>query len=591
MKLFAAILALAFAATVRAAPAPAIQWQPWSEEVFARAEREHRYVLLDLEAVWCHWCHVMSETTYQDPKVVALIEAHYIAVRVDQDLRPDIARRYEDYGWPATVVFNAAGGEIVKRRGYQNPEVMASILDAIVLDPSPIRYQDSQAVTTFAQSPLLEERVRKELETEFYTTHDNERGGLKGPQRFIDRDTLEYGLLRAAQGDGRAATMTKQTLDGALALIDPAWGGAYQYSTDADWAHPHFEKIMSMQAENLRLYALAYAQFQDPRYLAAAAAIHRYVRTFLTAPEGMFYTSQDADLIQGEHSGEYFALDDADRRKLGVPRIDTHSYARENGWMIQALATLYAATGDSRYLAEAIVATNWVVAHRAIVGGGFRHDAADAAGPFLEDSLSMGRAFLALYMMSADRAWLERARAAADFIESHFRSDRQPGYVTAVQSPASRLAPITVADENILFMRFANLLNRFTGDERYRQRAEHAMRYLASEGVALKRYTDPGILQAAAELANDPTHLTIVGHKDDAQALNLYRAALAFPAVYRRVEWWDRREGRMANADVQYPEFERAAAFVCTNGACSLPIFEPRKVSSEAARLVLAGEP
>jgi uncharacterized protein YyaL (SSP411 family) len=491
----------------------------------------------------------MSETTYQDPKVVALIEAHYVAVRVDQDSRPDIARRYEDYGWPATVVFNAAGGEIVKRRGYQGPEVMASILDAIVLDPSPIRYQDSQPVTAFAQSPLLDERVRRELEAEFYTTHDSERGGLKGSQRFVDRDTIEFGLLRAAQGDARAAAMTRQTLDGALALIDPAWGGAYQYSTDADWAHPHFEKIMSMQAENLRLYALAYAQFRDPRYLAAARAVHRYVRTFLTAPEGMFYTSQDADLVQGEHGGEYFALDDAS------------------------------------------ITARWVVAHRGMDGGGFHHDAVDPAGPYLEDTLSMGRAFLALYMTSADRAWLERARAAADFIEAHFRSAQQPGYVTAVQPAASRLAPVTVADENILFVRFTNLLQRLTGEEQYRQRAEHAMRYLASEAIALKRFTDPGILEAAAELANDPTHLTIVGRKDDAQALTLYRAALAFPAVYGRVEWWDRREGPMPNADVQYPAFEHAAAFVCTNGACSLPIFEPHRVASEAARLVLASAP
>jgi thioredoxin-related protein len=86
--------------------------------VFERAARENRFVLLDLEAVWCHWCHVMDEVTYSDPKVVELIESRYIPVRVDQDSRPDISRRYENYGWPTTVVFNAEGGEIVQRRGY-----------------------------------------------------------------------------------------------------------------------------------------------------------------------------------------------------------------------------------------------------------------------------------------------------------------------------------------------------------------------------------------------------------------------------------------------------------------------------------------
>src|SRR5437763_6322426 len=107
-----------------------LKWQPWSDAVFAEAERQHRFVLLDLEAIWCHWCHVMDETTYQDEAVKKLIAVRYIAVRVDQDSRPDLSNRYEDYGWPATVVFGPEGGEIVKRRGYLAPAQMASMLKA-----------------------------------------------------------------------------------------------------------------------------------------------------------------------------------------------------------------------------------------------------------------------------------------------------------------------------------------------------------------------------------------------------------------------------------------------------------------------------
>ena len=103
-----------------------IHWNAWSPEVFERARREHRFVLLDLEAVWCHWCHVMDENTYADPVVIALVDSNYIAIRVDQDSRPDLANRYEDFGWPATVVFNGAGGEIVKRQGYIRPAEMVS---------------------------------------------------------------------------------------------------------------------------------------------------------------------------------------------------------------------------------------------------------------------------------------------------------------------------------------------------------------------------------------------------------------------------------------------------------------------------------
>src|SRR5579862_250120 len=99
-----------------AAPAP-LDWVSWSDDVFARAKREDRFVLLDLEAVWCHWCHVMDATTYQEAEAVGLLRSKFIAVKVDQDARPDLASRYEDWGWPATIVFDRDGHEIVKRQG------------------------------------------------------------------------------------------------------------------------------------------------------------------------------------------------------------------------------------------------------------------------------------------------------------------------------------------------------------------------------------------------------------------------------------------------------------------------------------------
>jgi uncharacterized protein YyaL (SSP411 family) len=114
-----------------------IQWQDWSPGLFKQAKAENRMVILDLEAVWCHWCHVMEEKTYQNPDVVKLINLHYLPVRVDADANPDIASRYGRWGWPATIVFNAKGEEIVKRRGYIPAIGMISMLEAIIADPSP----------------------------------------------------------------------------------------------------------------------------------------------------------------------------------------------------------------------------------------------------------------------------------------------------------------------------------------------------------------------------------------------------------------------------------------------------------------------
>jgi len=566
-------------------PGARIDWQPWSDAVFERAAREHRFVLLDLEAVWCHWCHVMDEVTYRDPKVVELIQSRYIPVRVDQDSRPDISRRYENYGWPATVVFNAEGDEIVKRRGYLAPPVMTSMLEEIIVDPSPVDYGDDQPIAKFADNPLLTPQLRQALQRAFYDTHDPHLGGLKQFQKFIDHDTVEYGLLRASQGDDRAGAMTRRTLTAALKLVDPAWGGVYQYSTDSDWDHPHYEKIMAMQAEPLRLYALAYGQFGDARYLQAVRDIHRYVASFLRSPEGSFYTSQDADLVKGQHSGEYFSLDDAARRKLGVPVVDKHRYARENGWMIHALATAYTVTGDRVYRDDAQRAARWIVANRSLPGGGFRHDERDAAGPYLEDTLAMGEGFLALYTATGAREWLAHAESAASFIEQRFRGS-QPGYVTSAPRTASRLQSKSNIDENIRLARFANLLHRYTGNAHYRAMSDYALRMLVTEQVADSQLTAPGILLAAFESANDPLHITIVGGKDDAAAIALFESAIRYAAVYRRVEWWDRREGNMPNPDVRYPQLPRAAAFICTDSTCSLPIFDATKIAKEVQRSV-----
>jgi uncharacterized protein YyaL (SSP411 family) len=565
----------------------AIQWEEWSEEAFARAKRENRLILLDLEAVWCHWCHVMEETTYHDAKVAQVIGKHYIALKVDQDARPDLSRRYDEYGWPATVVFAPDGTEIVKRRGYIPPERMGRLLEAIVADPSPLKYLDQASIETYSDTHLLPGPVRKELAQRFEKSHDFKLGGLDQEQKYLDRDTVEYALVLARRGDAQARQIARQDLNGALGLIDPAWGGVYQYSTDRDWKHPHFEKLLQIQADYLRAYALGYMILGDPAYLKAAKEIHRYVTGFLMSPEGAFYVSQDADLVKGEHSGEYFSLDDASRRKLGMPAIDKHLYAREQGWMVQALVQLYSATLDEQYLRQAQSATEWTVKNRVLPEGGFRHDERAAAGPYLEDSLAMGRGLLALYSVTGDRQWLARAEDTARFVRKNFPTARGAGYATAADR-GQVLKPKPQIDENIAAARFFNLAARYTGNPDYRADAERAMRYLVTREVALLRRTEAGILIADVELGKDPTHLTIVGKKDDPAAQGLFQAALRYPSAYRRIEWWDRREGPLPNPDVQYPEFPKAAAFVCTAGTCSLPQFDGKEMLALAARLEAA---
>jgi uncharacterized protein YyaL (SSP411 family) len=564
----------------RAKPAETlkIHWLGWNDEVFTQAKRENKFVLLDLEAVWCHWCHVMDETTYRDPKVQQLLQSRYLAVRVDQDSRPDLSNRYEDYGWPATVVFDANGQEIIKRQGYLDPEEFARILQAIIDDPSPGPSVQREAAITYPANPLLPDKLREELRANYLKGYDTKEGAWGNDFKFMDWDSVEYALATAARGDAQNEKMARQTLTAQLNLLDPVWGGVYQYSTDGVWTKPHFEKIMSVQAEDMRIYAL----WHDPAYLHAAQAIDKFLTTFLLSPTGAFYTSQDADVVEGQHSAEYFKLDDAGRRKQGVPRVDKHMYARENGWAITGLTTLYGATGDPQYLGQATRAAHWVQQNRSLPGGGFRHDAKDFAGPYLGDNVAMARAFVALYGATGDRQWLASAGKTMAYIDQTFKAPA--GYLTTAHPPDSNSKAHPQRDENVMLARTSNLLFHYTALPVYKAMTDQAMRYLAAPEIA-RRLPVASILLVDYEVVRPPLHLTVVGRKDDPAAQALFQSALRYPSGYKRLEWWDVREGPLPNPDVQYPQLKTSAAFICTQRACSPPIFKPEEIQAKVDKL------
>ncbi len=559
-----------------------IEWhRQWNQALFAQAAREHRFVLLDLHAVWCHWCHVMDDQTYADRAVIALIGKRYVAVSVDADSDPALTSRYGDWGWPATIVLAPDGTEIVKRRGFIPPAQMASLLQAIIDDPTPGPSVGRPEAPIVASGPgLITAAQRASFRKTYEEAYDAKYGGWGSGQKFIDAPTMEYTLaLVLDERDSKAERRARQTLDANLKLIDPVWGGVSQYSETIDWSKPHYEKLLAFQADDMRLYSEAYARWNDPRYLKAALALERYMTAFLKSSEGAFYVSQDADLSARVPGHAYYAHDEAARRRLGIPRVDRHEYARENGWAIRGLARVYEVTGQTQALADAQRAAQWVLANRTLPKGGFRHDARDAGGPYLDDTLAMGQAFLALYRSTGDRQWLRQARAAMDYIVLTFR-DARGGFIAA-PAPANATGvfrdPARTIEENAAVARFANLLNRYTGDAQYRDAALHAMKYLAAAAGGFDEL-HPDVLLADRELAGAPIHITVVGGKADPAARSLHAAALQFPASYLQVDWWDRSEGPLPNPEIRYPVLKRAAAFACTQNTCSTPVYEAARI-------------
>jgi len=281
--------------------------------------------------------------------------------------------------------------------------------------------------------------------------------------------------------------------------------------------------------------------------------------------------SQDADLVRGKHSGEYFALSDAERRAKGIPKIDTNIYARENGWAIYGLTSLYSVTGERATLTEAERAARWILAHRGLKEGGFSHGDNDAGVLYLADNLAMLQALLSLYQVSGERSWLLEALKTGTFIDSHF-FDSQPGALSSASESKSILSPVRLTDQNIELARTVNLLFQYTGQENLKKMAERIERYVSDPSIALEYRSEPGVLLVQEELNRDPLHLTVIAPKEDAAGREIFLAGLKYFSRYKRIEWWDRKEGELPRADVGYPELPGAAGFICTEKRCSLPL-------------------
>jgi thiol:disulfide interchange protein len=141
LRCFWSALLLSISAAVAGAesePEPSgIQWRSWSDGLLEEAKDEGRFVLLDLTASWCAFCKKMKQVTYRDEAVEAVVREHYIAVRISDETNPVLAARYADYGRPASVVLDADGQELIRRRGYMEPRLMTWMLQAVAQNPDP----------------------------------------------------------------------------------------------------------------------------------------------------------------------------------------------------------------------------------------------------------------------------------------------------------------------------------------------------------------------------------------------------------------------------------------------------------------------
>ncbi|MCC7540031.1 MAG: thioredoxin domain-containing protein [Deltaproteobacteria bacterium] len=577
-----------------------IRWESWAPEAFARARRENRILLVSVQASWCHWCHVMNDVTFRDDEIVALVDRHFVAVRVEADTRPDIAERYYEWGWPATALLSPDARAIVELRGYQSPERFRALLESLVDDLEDGRPIARRSPPPEELDPRLADldALRRDVVAQLDRRYDVREHAWGSPQKYPFWAPVEHAFWRArVRGETRWRERALATADRYARLIDPVWGGMYQYSTHGDWRHPHYEKIAQVQAAAIEVFVEAHRATARPRWLEHARAIERFLRAHFRTPSGGFYGSLDADISRIRdghvevvvHGADYYALDDDARRRVGTPRADTRVYASFNGMIIAALARLFEVTGDRETLALALAALE-VVERTAGDGGGFAHDEASRRQlVHLSDQVEMGRAYLALHQATGERRFHESAIRVARFLLDARNGllDREHGGFfahspdpAAVGDLALRRKPLA---DNAIAARLLLSLARMHGDDAFRIEAERALRAVGRRDQIRRLGRRVGEYAMALEMLNGPyVRFAVVSGADDEPTRALYRAALG---VYEPVRLME----RLRPGEGDYPDVGQPAVFLCTQNACSLPVTDGSRFA-EAAREFMQSE-
>ncbi|MSQ13756.1 MAG: thioredoxin domain-containing protein [Dehalococcoidia bacterium] len=299
-----------------------VDWYPWGAEALERARREDKPILLSIGYSACHWCHVMERESFENPDTAALMNQHYVSIKVDREERPDLDSIYMQTvmsitghgGWPLTVFLTPDlkpfyGGTYfppVDHHGMAGfPRVLQTIADAYRTQRAEIASTGAQIAEALGRS-LTPQQSAGALTTDTLTEaaqglasmFESKYGGLGQAPKFPQPMTWEFLLQEARRtGEQLPLLMTEMTLERMAhgGIYDQVGGGFHRYSTDERWLVPHFEKMLYDNALLARLYLHAHQATGKPLYRRVVTETLDYLLREMRGPEGGFYSSQDAD--------------------------------------------------------------------------------------------------------------------------------------------------------------------------------------------------------------------------------------------------------------------------------------------------------
>jgi uncharacterized protein len=572
-----------------------IRWRDWDSAAFDEATAQGKPVLLAISAVWCHWCHVMDETTYSDPGVIELVNERFVPIRVDNDQRPDVNTRYNMGGWPTTVVLTGEG-EILKGGTYIPPEAMRGFLEQVSkiyaepgnrLDMAQ-RIRDLKAKRSEARPQPKGELTLEPVQyvaAALSEAFDDDFGGFGTEPKFPQVETLHFLLdYWTRSRDGRAQTMVQMTLRGMAGggMYDHVEGAFFRYSTTRDFSVPHFEKMLEDLAGLMLACARAGALFGDVSLSKVAVDCRRYLdATLWNAEHGGYGGSQDAD-------ESYYALDAEARKAKTRPYVDPIIYTSWNAEMARALIMSGPLLGnvgvDAREWIDRGVSVLEMLWSKSLVDGLMAryYDGTAHLRGLLGDQAWSINAALAAFAASGERVWLDRALSLLEATGALY-DEELGGYLDRLPDPqepgrvSERVTPLV---ENSLMARALLDCAALSGEGRFEARARAVLARFISTYKRMGVFA-AGFASAVLHALEPPIDVKIAGSADAVRPLRDAALRVAAPAV--RVNTVEARDAeRLTKLDVA--SSDGPVAFLCRGTTCFAKIESVDELLSALSR-------
>ena len=564
-----------------------INWREWGEDAFREAREANKPVLLSLSAVWCHWCHVMDETSYSNHGVITFINEHYVLVRVDNDQRPDVNARYNMGGWPTTA-FLTPDGEILAGATYVPPEQMLEALPKVYthfvsngeeVSQKAIELRERRQRIYTGGGGELTPTIFDGVVRSVVNAYDPLYGGFGEAPKFPHTDSLDL-LMYASRrkGDPDLLHIARKTLEMMHAgeIYDREWNGFFRYATRRDWSEPHYEKMLQDNAGLLHDACTLYRITADDEHAEIARGIVTYIDWKLRdAEHGYFYGSQDAD-------EEFYKLTTEQREGHDEPYIDRTCYVSWNAEMISAYLEVSWTLGRDELRDEAIAALRflWDECHDAETGSMYRyHDGAPHVVGLLGDKAQTARALLDAAEATGDSSYIDRATDLANLMSARFLDDEHGGFwdvwdeapdVCRLRERQKSVQDNAVCAEVFLRLQHLKRESRHLGIARATleafARTADQMGYFAS-----------GYAKMVDLALNPPAEVNIVAPA--ASADEFLKAALTIDTPFRIVQVLDPSRDAARMQSLSLPAEPSPAAYVCVGTTCSAPVGSPGEIA------------